>query len=116
MTKYTTEKKYLIAEDEEGALYFYIQAKNNTPSSPRIIYDGRDHAVFIRSQDENIILDYINPQVRDKLRKAKEVIVVETILENVKDAYVVELEIVEKIPVDWEKIGLTTWEDASLKA
>ena len=116
MTKYTTEKKYLIAEDEQGALYIYIQAKHEQPSSPKIIYDGCDHAVFVRSKDENIILDYINPQVRDKLRKSREVIVVETLLENVKDAYIADMNIVDKIPLDWGKIGLTTWEEAALKA
>ena len=116
MTKYVTENKYLIAEDETGSLYIYIKAKKDAPVSPKIIYDGYDHAVFVRSQNENIILDYINPQVRDKLRKSKEVIVVETILEIVKDAYIANMNIVDKIPLDWSKIGLKTWEEASMKA
>ena len=114
MTKYETEKKYLVAEDESGYLYIYIKAKKDTPSSPKIIYDGCDHAIFVRSQDENIILDYINPQVRDKLRKAREVVVVETLLDNVKDAYIASMNIVDKIPLDWNKIGLKTWEEVAI--
>ena len=83
---------------------------------PKIIYDGFDHAVFIRSAGEKIILDYINPQVRDKLRKAKEVVIVETILENISDAYIADISIIDKIPLNWAEIGLQTWEEAVLKA
>mgnify|MGYP000783102054 FL=1 len=116
MSEYTTEKEYYIAEDASGALYIYIKAKHNLPSSPKIIYDGHDHAVFVRSANERIILDYINPQVRDKLRKAPQVVVVETVLENIKDAYIADINIVDKIPLDWAQIGLKSWEEAALKA
>lgn len=116
MSDYRTEKEYYIAEDAAGVLYIYIKAKSNAPLSPKIIYDGFDHAVFIRSANEKIILDYVNPQVRDKLRKAKEVIVVETVLENIKDAYIADISIVDKIPLNWEEIGLKSWEEAALKS
>lgn len=115
MSEYITEKEYYIAEDASGTLYIYIKAKSNRPQMPKIIYDGFDHAVFVRSANEKIILDYINPQVRDKLRKAKEVVVVETVLENIKDAYIVDVNIVDKIPLDWAEIGLQSWEEAALK-
>lgn len=115
MSDYAVENCYLIAEGAEGELYVYLKAKNNQPVSPRIIYDGKDHAVFIRNPEQKIILDYINPEVRDKLRKAREVVVVETILENIKDCYFVNMNFVEDIPVDWKKIGLKTWEEAALK-
>lgn len=116
MSNYTTEKEYFIAEDESGSLYVYLQAKKDMPAHPRIIYDGYDHAVFIRNPEQNIILDYINPEVRDKLRKSRAVIIVETILENIKDSYIADMNVVDKIPLDWSKIGLKTWEEAALKA
>ena len=54
--------------------------------------------------------------MRDKLRKAPGVVMVETILENIKDSYVAEMQIVDNIPVDWKKIGLgDSWEKAALK-
>ena len=84
MSEYQAEKEYYIAEDASNALYIYLKAKSGKAQSPKIIYDGFDHAVFVRSADDKVILDYINPQVRDKLRKAKEVVVVETVLENIK--------------------------------
>ena len=114
MSKYETEDKYYIAESTEGELYVYISAKKDSPIKPQIIYDGYDHALFIRSPEESIILDYINPEARDKLRKATEVIIVETLLETIKDAYIANMNIVEKIPVDWTKIGLTSWDEKAL--
>ena len=35
--------------------------------------------------------------------------------ENIKDSYYTSLNMVEKIPVDWSKIGLKTWEEIALQ-
>ncbi len=115
MAKVSKENSYLIAEGEGGELYIFLEAKHDTPDSPKIIYDGNDHAIFVRNQEQNIILDYVHPEVRDKLRKAYEVIVVETILENIKDSYYVDIQHVDKIPLDWSKYGLKSWEDVVLE-
>ena len=40
MSEYTTEKKYVIAEGDDGDLYFFISAKSQEPYLPQIIYDG----------------------------------------------------------------------------
>ena len=114
MSNYQTENNYIIAESEEGELYIYISAKNDSPKAPHIIYDGRDHALLLRNPEQNIVLDYINPEIRDKLRKTKAVVVVETILENIKDAYIADMNIVSQLPVDCNKLGLKTWEDVAL--
>jgi len=114
MAEYTTEKKFVVASDENNDLYIFIEAKKNHPDNPRIIYDGYDHAVFLRTPEEKIILDYINPEVRNELRKSQRIIMVETILENIKESYYVDMQIVDKIPVDWTKIGLKTWDEIAL--
>lgn len=114
MTGYVTEKKFVIAADENNELYIFIEAKKNHPDAPKIIYDGYDHAVFLRTPEERIILDYINPEIRSELRKSKRVIMVETILENIKESYYVDMQIVDKIPVDWSKIGLKSWDEVAL--
>ncbi len=114
MSGYTTENKFVIAEGEQGDLYVFLQAKKAHPDEPRIIYDGYDHAIFMRRPEERIILDYIHPEVRAQLRKAKRVVMVETILENIKESYYADMQMVEKIPVDWSKIGLRTWEEIVL--
>lgn len=115
MLDYQTEGNYIVAESEEGELYIYISAKKGKPEHPHILYDGRDHAVLERNDQQAVVLDYINPDVRDKLRKSKEVIVVETLLDNIKDAYIADMNMVTNMPKDLEKLGLKTWEELSLK-
>ena len=115
MSEYATENGYYVAEGQEGELYIFLKAKRLNPQKPRIIYDGKDHALFIRNSEQNIILDYIHPEIRDKLRKAQQVVVVETILENIKDSYMVDMQMVNDIPLDWGKIGLKSWEEAALQ-
>lgn len=115
MAEVSKEGGYLIAEGDGGSLYIFMEAKHNLPDCPRIIYDGNDHAIFVRNSDQNIILDYVHPEVREKLRQAREVIVVETILENIRDSYLVDIQHVDKIPLEWEKYGLHTWEQAALQ-
>lgn len=113
MSEYMTEKKFVVAEGDAGELYIFLTAKNDTPAAPQIIYDGRDHAVFLRNREQKIILDYIHPDIREKLKKAKEVVVVETLIgDNIKDSYFADIKMVDKIPVDWSLIGLKTWEQA----
>lgn len=115
MSEYVTENGFCIAEGEEGELYIFLKAKKDDPQSPKIIYDGRDHAIFMRNEDQKIILDYIHPDIRDKLRKAEKVVIVETLLENIKDSYIVDLQMVSNIPVDWSQMGLKSWEEAALQ-
>ena len=115
MAEYVKENSFLIAEGEEGELYIFLDAKKDRPHTPTIIYDGKDHAIFVRNEDQKIILDYIHPDIREKLRKAYQVVVVETILEHIKDSYLVTMNMVDKIPLDWNKIGLKTWEEAALQ-
>lgn len=114
MSNYQTENNYIVAESESGELYIYISAKNDSPHNPHFVYDGKDHALLNRNENQIVILDYINPEVRDKLRKAVNVIIVETILDNIKDAYIADIEIVSKLPLDVEKYGLKTWEEVAL--
>ena len=72
MSNYTKEGCFLIAEGGSSGneLYIFMEAKKNHPEVPKIIYDGRDHAIFLRNARQKIILDYIHPEIRDKLRKA----------------------------------------------
>ena len=112
MSDYVTEKKFVVAEGDSGELYVFMNAKHDKPANPQLIYDGGDHAVFLRNKEQKVILDYIHPDIRQKLKNAKEVVVVETLLDNIKDSYFVRMNTVEKIPVDWGLIGLTTWDNA----
>ncbi len=96
MSGYTTENKFVIAEKGARRFICFSSGKKAHPDEPRIIYDGYDHAIFMRRPEERIILDYIHPEVRAQLRKAKRVVMVETILENIKESYYADMQMVEK--------------------
>lgn len=115
MSNYQTEGQYTIAENEAGELYIYLKAKAGNPSNPYIVYDGRDHALLVRSPQQTIVLDYINPNVRTQLRQSSQLVIVETLLENINDAYFADVNIVRNLPVDTRALGLKTWEELSLK-
>lgn len=115
MSEYIKEEKFVIAEGDKGELYIFLSAKKDIPSAPQIIYDGKDHAIFLRNHNQKIILDYIHPDIREKLKQTPEVVIVETLLgDNIKDSYYANIKIVPDIPVDWGMIGLTTWKQAFL--
>lgn len=116
MQDFTKEGSFLIAESGLGnELYVFMEAKKDRPCScPKIVYDGNDHALFYRNDEQKIILDYIHPDIRDKLRKSHHIMVVETILENIKESYMVDMEMVNKLPLDLDKYDLKNWEEAIL--
>ena len=113
MSEYTTEKKFVVAEGDDGDLYIFISAKPKEPYMPQIIYDGKDHAIFLRNDEQKVILDYIHPDVRKKLTQVKEVVIVETLLDNIKDSYFADMKIVDEIPLDWKLIGLKNWHEVT---
>ena len=75
---------------------FFFRQKKHIPMSRGLFMTGMDHAIFMRRPEERIILDYIHPEVRAQLRKAKRVVMVETILENIKESYYADMQMVEK--------------------
>lgn len=113
MSDFTPEGAYLIAEGSGGELYFFIDAKRETPMTPKIVYDGSEHALFYRNDEQKIIFDFINPDIRARLQKTYSVMVVESILENITESYRVDLEHVAKLPVDLSQYELKTWEETS---
>ncbi len=97
------EKTYLIAEDANGRLYFYINAKNEDPQKypdPTILYDGKEHAILQRRPAQDILLDFINKDIRTNLAKAHSVTVVESFDENITQTYYANVEYVKKMPIE----------------
>ena len=112
MSEYITEKKYVVAEGDDGDLYIFISAKPKEPYMPQVIYDGKDHAIFLKNDEQKVILDYIHPDIRKKLTQVKEVVIVETLLDNIKDSYFADMKIVDQIPINWSLIGLNkSWQE-----
>ena len=64
------EKKYDILKNAAGDLLFIIKARLTNEEKPTIVYDGGEHALFYRNKENTIVLDYINPNIRQHLEKA----------------------------------------------
>jgi len=106
------EESYLVALNDNQEIVFMISDKSAEPDNPSIIYDGKDHALFSRGNGEFIVLDYINPDIRHKLSKAEDVIIMEMKNNEVTNAYYAEMNLVNVVPINLAELGLKTWDEA----
>lgn len=68
---------YEIVRTEEDVLVFVIKSRQTDVENPRLIYDGGRHATLYRRPDDVLLLDYLNDDVLENLRKSEIVIVAE---------------------------------------
>lgn len=76
-TAVETEAYYDILANSEGELLFCLKAREGSPDRPQILFNGKDHALFYRTADQMIVLDYIHPEVSPLLGEASSVLVAE---------------------------------------
>ncbi|MBR7158118.1 MAG: hypothetical protein IKD08_00340 [Alphaproteobacteria bacterium] len=103
-----TEDFYDIVENPDGELLFCIKARQGGPERPKILYGGAEHALFYRSNDQTVVLDYVHPEVRESLRKVKSVLIVEFHGEAIIREYNVPVRQVAQLPIPED---LTSIED-----
>ena len=96
---------YLVQPTTDGKLVFELPSIVGEPSDACIFYDGNEHALLYRNEANGIILDYINPEVRDSLKNSKLALIIELNTEDgeVKRSYPVVVKLVEKINVQFAK-------------
>lgn len=73
----TVEPYYDFLENDRGALMLVIEAKTGTPDRPRILFNGKDAAVFYRRPEEAVHLVEIPADVAGPLAKVGEILVSE---------------------------------------
>lgn len=93
------ESKYDILRNSTGELLFIIRARLTNEEKPTIIYDGGEHAILYRNNNNTIVLDYINPNVRQNLINATKVLVVEAQGSSIVREYFSSVKSVEKVPL-----------------
>jgi len=71
------ERRYKVMLGPEGEVLFDIAAPLTGPMAPLLIYAGGDHALLRRNAEDDLVLDYLHPDVRSRLKASKAVIVVE---------------------------------------
>ncbi|MDR1693921.1 MAG: hypothetical protein LBR70_01825 [Lactobacillaceae bacterium] len=110
MSSTTKAGFYIIKQDKDGNVLLFLPAYIGEPKEPVILYDGKEHAVFSRNKELSIILDYVNPDIREILSNAGEVIVVEARGQEILSHYTAKIKNIENIPLQWEKYGLSSWD------
>ncbi|MGD9637478.1 MAG: hypothetical protein AB7U85_00290 [Alphaproteobacteria bacterium] len=105
MTKNAEQEDFYEAFlNKHDEIMFAIAFRENQPEDAKIIYDGGEHALFYRSPDKTILLDYLHPEIRDPLTKCAEVLISEVTRLKVEREYNVPVKIVKKLPLDKENI------------
>lgn len=98
MIQVEQEKKYRILKNESGDLMFLIRGRLKNAENPRIVYDGKDHALFYRNSESTIVLDYIHPMIQSNLARATQVLIVEAQGDSIVREYMAEVKIIKELP------------------
>ncbi len=93
------EENFNILKNVSGDLMVLMRARMENAHEPRIVYDGGEHALLYRNENNTVILDYIHPQIRNDLAHAEGVLVVEAQGQSIIREYVVPVKIMKKIPL-----------------
>lgn len=58
------EKQYQILPTTDKGLVFAINMKQGDIREPKILYDGGNHALLYRSEEDVVILDFLEPRAK----------------------------------------------------
>jgi len=107
MAKIDFENHYEIFQNKTGDIMFSVLERETEPDSPELVYDGGEHALLCRNSGHTVILDYINPDIRQPLSQAKEVLVAEhpkTDKKNFVREYTAVVKIVKRLPEEYDSL------------
>ncbi len=93
------EGRYDVLVNNNGELLIALKKKEGEPENSRILYDGKEHALFYRNPSETIILDYIHPDAQTHLEKTDKVIIVEFEDDDIIREYDVPVQHVKQVPI-----------------
>ncbi len=103
-SKAVQEDFYEAFLNKDSEIMFAVAHRSNIPVQPKIIYDGKEHALFYRTPEDIIILDFLHPEIRKPLRKVTKVLISEVDAEKVVREYEVPLKLVKQLPIDHASI------------
>lgn len=86
--------RYSILQNAKGGIMIMLNAREGGPEHPRLIYDGKDTALFYRNPNSSVALPNIDEEARNPLKSAEEVLVVEIANDEVVREFVVPVRLV----------------------
>ena len=92
---------YSIFTNGANEVMVAVLEREGEPLEPCILYDGGDHAIFYRTPDEAVVLDYIADEVKLFVKEAKSVLMAELPSADAEEptrSYFVPVKTVAKLP------------------
>ncbi len=98
------EKEYQILPTMDKGLIFAINMKPGQIQDPKILYDGGNHALLCRSDDDIVILDYLEPRAKKMMQNLSKAHICEIDYDaqDVEHLYEVHIHQVFQLPFDVE--------------
>ena len=98
--KIEKEDAFVALPTTEDELIFAIAVRENEPNQPKLLYDGDEHALLIRSKEDAVILDYLNSEVQKILQHSFKIYVAEIDYKEKKMMrdYMVPIHLVDSYP------------------
>ncbi|MBR5130188.1 MAG: hypothetical protein IKV03_03080 [Alphaproteobacteria bacterium] len=93
------ETKYNILKNISGDVMILIRARIDDAVNPQIVYNGKEHALLYRSQNNTIVLGYIHPDIRTDLALASSVLIVEAQGSSIVREYYASIKVMSDIPL-----------------
>ncbi len=92
------ENDYHVIITHEGTLVFLIKSRSQEPERPFLLYDGGNHAIFYRRENETIAFDCLNEKLIPYLQNSDEIVVFELDddMEDISRDYAVYIKHVKK--------------------
>lgn len=98
------EKKYQILPTTDKGLVFAINMKPGAICDPKILYDGGNHALLYRSDEDVVILDFLEPCAKKMMQNLSKAHICEIDYEKeeVEHLYEVHIHQIFQMPFDIE--------------
>ncbi|MGN1063005.1 MAG: hypothetical protein ACI4QM_01600 [Alphaproteobacteria bacterium] len=93
------EKQYNILKNVSGDLLILIRARMDDAVKPQIVYDGGEHALLYRNQNNTVVLEYVHPEVRQDLKNITSVLIVEAQGGSIIREYHTKVKSIKKVPL-----------------
>ena len=101
---------YAVFVNADEEVMIAIGKKDKEPLSPKIVYDGGEHAIFYHRPDDTLIIDYIDEEARPFIKKSAQVLIAEFANPNDEEpqsCYPVPLKIVPRMPEIKDMVDLS---------
>ncbi len=70
-------KDYQVVVNAHSQMAFIIPAQENTPKSPKLVYNGGDAALLYRTVSDILVLDKLHEEAQKHLKQVSFVVIVE---------------------------------------